>query len=501
MTRIYTRTAILLTAVLAMMHVLAAGELKHLTILHTNDIHASFIPHEAFWVRTTPKPLVGGMVELSWAVDSLKKVKPGVVLIDAGDVMTGNPITEYQYRGFYGGALFEMMNRIGYDLWCPGNHDFDLSQDNLRGLTSIARFPTVSANLVNETEGVPVNNKPYVIVERNGVSVAVIGLTTTDLNQLIIPSNFKGMKVLSPSETAQKYIDELRSKVDLVIAVTHQGVEDDSLLAVQVHGLDMIVGGHSHTRLTHPKRVNNILIVQTGSNCENLGIVDLTIDEHRIVKYDGNLLPLWYTSNRPVTALSTFVDSIKTAIDKDYSETLATMPTDLRNTVTESALGDFITDAQREAAKTDVAFMNTHGIRKNVAAGTFSKKDLFEVLPFRNVVVTFTVTGAQIRTIVQHYLDTHSAIQTSGIQCTWKRNETGSAEIVSLAVNGTPAEDAKTYLAAANDYLVSEAPRYLGVVADNQFFTNLTLFKVVEEKMRRDKTIQAVIDGRITEIK
>lgn len=159
-----------------------AAEPGRITILHTNDIHASFTPHEAFWIKTSPKPLIGGMTELSWAVDSLRKVKPGVLLIDAGDIMTGNPITEYTYRGAYGGALFEMMNRVGYDLWCPGNHDFDISQDNLRLLTRIANFPTVSANLITESGGVPANNKPYVILESNGVKVGVIGLTTIVLN-------------------------------------------------------------------------------------------------------------------------------------------------------------------------------------------------------------------------------------------------------------------------------------------------------------------------------
>lgn len=501
MNRTGKHTAMVLTAALALMQVLVAGELKHLTILHTNDIHASFTPHEAFWVRTSPKPLVGGMVELSWAVDSLRKVKPGVVLIDAGDVMTGNPITEYQYQGAYGGALFEMMNRVGYDLWCPGNHDFDNSQDNLRRLTAIAHFPTVSANLVSEAGGVPANNKPYVIIEKNGVKLGVIGLTTTALNQLIIPANFKGMEVLATAATAQKYIDELKGQVDVIAAVTHQGVEDDSLLAVNVHGLDLIIGGHSHTRLRHPKRVNDILIVQTGSNLENLGILDLTIEDNHIATYDGNLLQLWYTSERPATNFSAFTDSIKTAIDSDYSETLATLPVDLKNTVSESALGNFITDAQREAARSDVAFMNTHGIRKNVTAGAFSKKDLFEVLPFRNVIVTFPVTGAQLRSVIQHYLDEHPAIQTSGIRCTWKHNGAGTAEIISLSVNGTPVVDTQTYTAAANDYLVSEAPRYLGITAANQTYTALTLYKVVEQKMRRDKTIPSAIEDRIAETK
>ena len=128
---------------------------KSITILHTNDIHASFICHEAFWVKENPKPFVGGFNELSFVVDSLRRVKSSTLLLDAGDVMTGNPITEYTYKGAEGGALFEMMNFIGYDCWTPGNHDFDISPANLRKLTTIAHFPTVSANIFDTLNQFP----------------------------------------------------------------------------------------------------------------------------------------------------------------------------------------------------------------------------------------------------------------------------------------------------------------------------------------------------------
>ena len=140
----------------------------------------SFIPHEAFWVKENPKPLVGGFNELSFVVDSVRRVKSATLLLDAGDVMTGNPITEYTYAGAEGGALFEMMNRIGYDLWTPGNNDFDISSANLRKLTVIAKFPTVSANILDTLNHFPVNNKEYVVIEKNGLKIGVIGIMSDD---------------------------------------------------------------------------------------------------------------------------------------------------------------------------------------------------------------------------------------------------------------------------------------------------------------------------------
>ncbi len=93
--------------------------------------------------------MVGGFKELAFRVDSLRSRKHTTILVDVGDVMTGNPICDIDYKGASGGALYEMMNRIGYDVSCPGNHDFDIGQDNLVRLTTIASFPSLSANLVN----------------------------------------------------------------------------------------------------------------------------------------------------------------------------------------------------------------------------------------------------------------------------------------------------------------------------------------------------------------
>ena len=251
------RKSFLLIALLSTFVQLPSGahsQTRTLTILHTNDMHAKFAPREAYWVRdANPKPMVGGFNELCYAVDSIRRVKPVTLLLDAGDVMTGNPIADIQYRGAYGGALFDMMDRIGYEVWCPGNHDFDVSQDNLRLLTRIATFPTVSANLIGPSGTGPVDNVPYVLLEKGGIRIGVIGIMSEDLYGLVNQNNLEGIRVLSASETLQKYIDEISPRVDFVIALTHEGADEDSALAAKVHGLQIIVGGHSHTRLRRPK--------------------------------------------------------------------------------------------------------------------------------------------------------------------------------------------------------------------------------------------------------
>ena len=471
-----------------------------ITILHTNDMHANFVPHEAFWVKETPKPLVGGFNELSWIVDSLRHVKPSTLLLDAGDVMTGNPITEYTYAGAEGGALFEMLNRIGYELWTPGNHDFDISVGNLRKLTSIARFSTVSANILDTLNQFPVNNKEYVIIEKNGLKIGIFGLMSDDFYNLVNQSSSAGIKILPTIETAKRLAALLTPKTDLLIALTHQGVEEDSALAMNVQGIDVIVGGHSHTRLRHPKKVNGVIIVQTGSDCENLGVLDLKVERHHVVSYDGNLIQLWYNAARPKTSLSFFIDSVKAAIDQDYAKVIGTLKTDWNRGHGESGIGNFIADAQREAVPADVGFMNSSGIRKDLAAGPITKRDIFEILPFRNILVKFELTGKQIQSIVEYYIKEHSGIQTSGIQCDWKKRGDGSIEFERFLVNGRPLDSNKIYTGAASDYMMGEATRYLGIEKPKLTYTNQTVFAVIEKKVRDLKEISSQIEHRIKNV-
>jgi len=498
--RFLLRVVAALTLVQLVVLSLSSAQLKTITILHTNDIHASFVPHEAFWIRDTPKPMVGGFRELEFIVDSIRKVKPATLLLDAGDVMTGNPITDMPYAGAEGGTLFEMMNRVGYDAWCIGNHDFDISQENLVGLTKIAKFPTLSANIVNDKSEFPVNNSPYAVIERGGLRIGIIGLMTQGLYNLVNQNNLVGIRVLSPVETARKLIDKLDAETDLLIAVTHQGVEDDSILAEGTTGLDVIVGGHSHTRLRKPRLINGVVIVQAGSNCENLGELELTVEDDQVTHYDGKLVQLWAGKDRPATPLSQFIDSIQGKIDEEYSEVIATLKQDWTRKDEESGIGNFITDAQREAAGAQVAFTNNRGIRRNVSAGPLTKRDLFEVLPFRNVLTTFQLSGKQLRDVVAYYIEGRAYIQTSGIACEWKQAPGGKQDIVSLKIGGKPIEDEKMYVCAASDYFVGEAKRYIGVEIETPVFLKQTMFDAVERAARTAKVISSHIEHRIKQV-
>jgi 2',3'-cyclic-nucleotide 2'-phosphodiesterase (5'-nucleotidase family) len=474
---------------------------KTVTILHTNDIQAGFIPHEATWVKEKPKPLIGGFNELSYAVDSLRCIKNWTILLDAGDIMTGNPITEYKYGGAEGGALFEMMNLVGYDAFSPGNHEFDISQENFRRLIKIARFSTLAANVVDTTGQLFVPRSGFFILERNEIKIGFIGIMSNQFHELVNKRNGEGIVILSPIAALQKWVDSLKQYVDIIVALTHEGINDDSVLAMNVKGLDIIVGGHSHTVLRHPKVVNGVIIVQAGSHCENLGILDLTIENRRIIKYNGELLPLWYNSARGTTPLSMFIDSMKNRIDIDYGEVLGTLKTDWTRRNGESGIGNFVTDAQKEAAGADIGLMNNYGIRKDISAGPITKLDVFEMLPFRNVLTKFEITGKQIRDIVRYEIEKGPVIQTSGIRCKWRYGDNGEILFISFLVNGKPVNDEKIYSGAANDYLVGVMPKYIDFEITGITYLDQTISTAVEKKIRDMKEIRSVTEHRIRKVK
>lgn len=482
---------------------LASAQPKSFTILHTNDIHASFMPHEASWVRSEVKPMIGGFSELSWMVDSVRKAKPVSVLLDGGDVMTGNPISNVEYKGALGGGLFEMMNAMGYEAWTIGNHDLDISQDNLRKLTHIAAFPTVSANLTDTLGAFPLNNKPYVILKKDGLRIGVIGLMSKELFLLTNTNNLKGLKVLPPAQVAQKLIDEVAEETDVTVALTHEGVDDDSVLAVSTQGLNIIIGGHSHTRIEKPKMVNGVIICQTGANCENLGVLDVTVENHKVTSYDGKLLRLWVQHPKQDNQLAKLIDGIKTKVDQEYDEVVGTLVSDWkRGHQGESNIGDFIADAMREASNADVGITNNSGIRKDLKAGPIKKLDLFEICPFRNYLCTFTLSGKDLRAFVKGEVESiskgRSPLQLSGITCRWKQ-QNGSIQLQSLKVGNQDVDDAKQYTVTTSDFIITQADKYLRMVPSSVVTSNTLMFDAMLAKVKKEKSINSQVENRFQE--
>jgi 2',3'-cyclic-nucleotide 2'-phosphodiesterase (5'-nucleotidase family) len=144
------------------------------------------------------------------------------------------------------------------------------------------------------------------------------------------------------------------------------------------------------------------------------------------------------------------------------------------------------------AAGADVAFMNVHGIRKDLPAGPLTRKDLLEILPFRNILTTFRVSGAELLRVVRFHLETGTKILISGVSAKWKKRRDGTVELHDVEVAGAPIDRGRSYICAASDYVVGHAKEYLGTEINQPVFLRMTMAQAVEAEVRKQGKIGEV---------
>ncbi|MBW1990726.1 MAG: bifunctional metallophosphatase/5'-nucleotidase [Deltaproteobacteria bacterium] len=263
-----------LALVLATAAAAGAGPAR-IRIFHVNDFHGYAEPFRPFGSIF----LEGGIAYLAARLKQLRQERPSLLLA-AGDMIQGDNWANL----FQGAPVIEVMNAMGFDAMVVGNHEFDFGPEVLQRRIAQANFPVLGANVA----GLP-GLRPYVIKKVGGVRVGIIGVVTPETPTSNHPRNVAGLTFLRPEPVVSKYLAELRPRVDLVLVLSHLGYQADRRLAAQVPGIDVIVGGHSHTRLSRPVRVNGVIIVQAHEYARVLGVLDLTVEAGKIAAFQGRL--------------------------------------------------------------------------------------------------------------------------------------------------------------------------------------------------------------------
>ncbi len=258
---------------------------KHITILHTNDVHSHI---DAFEADHPKNPNMGGVAKRATLVEKIRQENPNVLLLDAGDIFQGTP-----YFNYYGGELeFKLMSMLKYDLATMGNHDFDNGLEGFYKQLPHANFDFVSANYDFKNTIIDGIVKPYKIFKKQGLKIGVFGLGI-QLEGLVDKKNYKETVYLDPVEIATDMSRILKheEKCDLVICLSHLGYKysndpekiSDLKLAEKTRDIDLIIGGHTHTFLDKPTVVKNLdgvetLVNQVGCYGINLGRIDFYFD-------------------------------------------------------------------------------------------------------------------------------------------------------------------------------------------------------------------------------
>ncbi len=467
----------LFATVLLLLPPLSAWTLT-IDVYHTSDVHGWYSARPAKWNREDPKRMIGGFAVLSSMV---KADKNPHILLDSGDTFQGTPegtLTK-------GMATAALMDQLGYSACDVGNHDYDYTEASLRAVIAKSSFPWLGANVYVKKTGRPVDYlKPYTIVTVAGKRIAVLGLLGTHTATSTLPANVARLGFGNESEAAAKWVQFIRGKEhpDAVLILSHTGIgmgtygitdistttfagdipPSSTLSEARASRADVVMGGHNHVGLLKGYRdpVSGALIAESYWGLTEVSKITLDFDDKtgKLIGSSDELLPLWedkYGEDPAVLAtIKRFRDQTARKMDKPVGELAVDLGTSRYGL--DSPIGDWFTDAMRRQAGTDAAIQNTAGIRSTLHAGTVRVRDVFEVMPFENTLVTMTLTGDQLRRLMADNLEGgHSRLQVSGIAVRFKAGADGKPEDIVILKNGRPVGASDRLTVATNNYLTT----------------------------------------------
>lgn len=478
----------------------AQTEPLSLTILHINDFHGHLLPYAEKSVNEQVP--VGGAAYLSKMIERKRAENPGgTLLLSAGDMFQGSPISNL----FGGESVMEVMNVLRFDAMTLGNHEFDWGQEALLRLKSLAEFPFLSANIRDSAGNRWGEVKPYVLLTRKGLKIAVIGVTTTETPQTTKASNVAGLRFQDPVTFLPAVVKETRQEgADLVVVLSHMGLDADMELASRVEGIDVIVGGHSHTAVMNPVVERGTVIVQAGSYGAYLGVLELRVDPHthKVISYTRNnelhvvlAGPDAPWDQKVAQMVAKYNDRIKDELSQALGDTTVDL---VRNPRDESNIGDLIADAMREATGSEIAIQNGGGIRADIPTGRITLQEVLTVLPFDNVLITMDLKGDQLLQILKENASTdRKTLQISGMTVQYDLKDAAKGGALQVRVGEHPLDPDRVYRVTTNDFLAAGGDHFTGFTEGKNVVYGDTLRDVFVTYLRKHSPVSPHVENRI----
>jgi len=486
-----------------------------LTILHTNDLHAHYDSFEPWG-----EPIQGGAARLKSAVDDVRDRVDDVLFLDAGD--------QFQGTLFFtvGGAqiVADVMNELEVDAMCVGNHEFDAGPAELAAFIEQANFPVLSAN-VDAFADADLSGKilPTALFSFDREPIAVIGLTTESTEYASSPG--PDVRFLDAIVTAQRTVYQLEEAgIDVIIALTHLGYEYDLKLALSVDGIDIIVGGHSHTLLdpypvlTESASGEPVLIVTAYEWGRQLGRLDVRFTDDGLVNsFIG--APIVIDESIPENPrMLALLDEYRPAIDALMTNVVGSSEVLLNGSrddvrVRETNLGNLICDAMLWKARgfgATIAIQNGGGIRASIPAGEVTMGQVLEVLPYGNQLTILSLTGADLLAALENGVSQvedeagrfpHVGGMTYEFDSTLEPgSRVTAAGVWDEASNRyVPLDPAATYTIATNNYLADGGDGYDAFAAGvDRYDSGWLLSDALAEFLTERGSVSPDVEGRIT---
>ena len=484
---------------------------KRFTILHFNDMHGDFLAE----MQGAEGRLTGGLALLSGYINQVRREEENVFYVISGDMVQGS-IIDSEFRGI---STIEIMNYLAPDVVTLGNHEFDYGLPHLLFLEKMANFPIVNANLY-----ITKYNKrlmtPYRIIPKAGFDVLFIGIITDKVIDALKTDEQVGsfISLADAADEVGRICNAYKSDdIDLTVLMTHIGFESDCELATLLDpewGVDLIIGGHSHTILEQPARINNVLITQAGVGTDQVGRFDLVVDDdtNSIVEWKWQLIPITEGLAAPDKELQDYIESFKTVVDRKYSTILCKFATKLTHPrrEEETALGNLLADAIAESSGADVVFLGSGSVRVKEMGPLVTLGSFMACFPYNDTLTRYTISGARLKRIFSHIMridnrdgEGECYQVNAGVRAVYNDAE---KRLESLSINGQPVADDRSYTICLQGYHAKNSAPYLNITAEELAeaakprVVSTSAQDVLLEFLRNNQNVNRGVEGRLTYI-
>lgn len=500
-----------------------AGAETSLTILHTNDVHDRIEPINRFDSTCSAEDnaageCFGGVARLVTAISEAREAAEGdVLLLDAGDWFQGSLF----FTQYGGDVAAEFMTRIGYDAMAVGNHEFDNGPEGLAAFLDQVEFPVLSANIDVSQSNLLAGKvgKSTVVETEGGARIGIVSVLAEDTPETSSPGD---NVVFSPAiDAAQTQIDALTDEgVANIVLLTHLGLRGDRRLAEDLTGVDLIIGGHSHTLLgdmdgaagPYPTEVNGVPIFQAYAYTKYLGRIEVTFsDDGTITDISGQpiLLDAGVAEDEATLAR---VQELARPLDEVRQEVVAEATDAIEGArevcrAGECPMGNLVADAMLDRVAgqgIQIAIQNGGGLRASIDAGEITKGEVLTVLPFQNTLSTFEVDGATIRAALENGVSQIEEgagrfPQVAGMSFTVDAAAEPGNRVSDIMVGDAPLDESATYGVVSNNYVRNGGDGYaMFEEAANAYDFGPDLADVTAEYLAENAPYTPCTDGRIT---
>ena len=449
-----------------------------ISVYNTTDIHGWYFSRAARWNKENPKREIGGFSALSAL---LKKEKNPYIIIDSGDMFQGTPEGNFTK----GNASVALMNYLGYSAVTVGNHEYDYTENNIKHLVKKAKFPFLGANIYYKENGkTPEYLKPYTIVEKAGKKIAILGLAGEHTKTSTLPTYVKHLDFKDEAKEAAKWVKEIKKhNPDIIIGLAHFGLAGLTRERIDIstwtlpsksyaYGtlaltrtapeIDIIFGGHSHKVL--PKgyydKASSTLICESSWGLTDVTKVDLEFDDTtgKFIKATALVIPLWTDITGKDKKADKILKKFTKKVNKKMAQIIGKSNVSLliSKEGLDSDIGNWMTDVMRKHAKTDLAFQNTHGIRSVMTEGPLTMRDIYQIMPFDNTLVTLKMTGKLIKKLMRdNFRNSYSKMQISGMKVKFKTNKNNNPTDIDIYINSKLVKPNDEFTVVTNNYLTS----------------------------------------------